>query len=233
MKRLLLLLLPLLCALGLRAETIDLGEFGRLSFAVDASAWKVASANMNDGTFEVMISPRNGANAYAGFTISLRPGLAATSRERLQAALVADSREEATGARQTAETSLAALPASGELEEKLTAIHAEIEGKRARLAEARAATGHQHLRLDPRQRTAQLLVPGMRLDPGGIAKGYAADEALKTLRAHGITRALIDYDATRKSALSKAGYVTRDAREVERKKVGLHSARRRKQFSKR
>ena len=50
---------------------------------------------------------------------------------------------------------------------------------------------------------------------------------------HGITRALIDYDATLKPELSKAGFVTRDAREVERKKVGLHSARRRKQFSKR
>ena len=50
---------------------------------------------------------------------------------------------------------------------------------------------------------------------------------------HGITRALIDYDANLKPALSAAGYVTRDAREVERKKVGLHSARRRKQFSKR
>jgi small subunit ribosomal protein S9 len=50
---------------------------------------------------------------------------------------------------------------------------------------------------------------------------------------HGITRALIDYDATLKPALSKAGLVTRDAREVERKKVGLHKARRRKQFSKR
>ena len=50
---------------------------------------------------------------------------------------------------------------------------------------------------------------------------------------HGITRALIDYDATLKSDLSRAGFVTRDAREVERKKVGLHGARRRKQFSKR
>ncbi|AMP38566.1 MULTISPECIES: 30S ribosomal protein S9 [Ralstonia solanacearum species complex] len=50
---------------------------------------------------------------------------------------------------------------------------------------------------------------------------------------HGITRALIDYDATLKPTLSKAGLVTRDAREVERKKVGLHKARRRKQFSKR
>ena len=50
---------------------------------------------------------------------------------------------------------------------------------------------------------------------------------------HGITRALIDYNADLKPALSQAGFVTRDAREVERKKVGLRSARRRKQFSKR
>ena len=50
---------------------------------------------------------------------------------------------------------------------------------------------------------------------------------------HGVTRALIDYDAALKSELSRAGFVTRDAREVERKKVGLHGARRRKQFSKR
>jgi small subunit ribosomal protein S9 len=49
----------------------------------------------------------------------------------------------------------------------------------------------------------------------------------------GITRALIDYDVALKPDLSRAGFVTRDAREVERKKVGLHSARRRKQFSKR
>jgi small subunit ribosomal protein S9 len=50
---------------------------------------------------------------------------------------------------------------------------------------------------------------------------------------HGITRALIDFDATLKPVLSNAGLVTRDAREVERKKVGLRKARRRKQFSKR
>ena len=50
---------------------------------------------------------------------------------------------------------------------------------------------------------------------------------------HGITRALIDFDAILKPALSAAGYVTRDAREVERKKVGLRKARRAKQFSKR
>lgn len=50
---------------------------------------------------------------------------------------------------------------------------------------------------------------------------------------HGIARALVDYDASLKPALRKAGLVTRDAREVERKKVGFHKARRRKQFSKR
>lgn len=50
---------------------------------------------------------------------------------------------------------------------------------------------------------------------------------------HGITRALIDFSTELKPTLSAAGLVTRDAREVERKKVGLHKARRRKQFSKR
>ena len=50
---------------------------------------------------------------------------------------------------------------------------------------------------------------------------------------HGLTRALIEFDAALKPTLSKAGLVTRDAREVERKKVGFHKARRRKQFSKR
>lgn len=50
---------------------------------------------------------------------------------------------------------------------------------------------------------------------------------------HGLTRALIDYDENLRSPLRKAGYVTRDAREVERKKVGLRKARKRPQFSKR
>jgi small subunit ribosomal protein S9 len=50
---------------------------------------------------------------------------------------------------------------------------------------------------------------------------------------HGLTRALIDYDEALRPILRKAGYVTRDAREVERKKVGLHKARRRPQYSKR
>lgn len=50
---------------------------------------------------------------------------------------------------------------------------------------------------------------------------------------HGITRALIEFDEENRSTLRKAGFVTRDAREVERKKVGLRKARKRPQFSKR
>ena len=50
---------------------------------------------------------------------------------------------------------------------------------------------------------------------------------------HGITRALIEYDDSLKPDLRRAGFVTRDAREVERKKVGLHKARKRPQYSKR
>lgn len=62
---------------------------------------------------------------------------------------------------------------------------------------------------------------------GGGTSGQAG--ALR----HGITRALMDYDASLRPALRKAGFVTRDAREVERKKVGLRGARRRPQYSKR
>jgi len=50
---------------------------------------------------------------------------------------------------------------------------------------------------------------------------------------HGLARALVDYDEGLRSVLRKAGFLTRDAREVERKKVGLHKARKRPQYSKR
>lgn len=50
---------------------------------------------------------------------------------------------------------------------------------------------------------------------------------------HGITRALIEYDNNLRKVLRQAGFVTRDAREVERKKIGLHKARKRPQYSKR
>jgi len=58
------------------------------------------------------------------------------------------------------------------------------------IAEMRNRVGYQHLQLDPKERTAKLLQPDMRLDVGGIAKGYASDEAIAMLAKHGITRAL-------------------------------------------
>lgn len=61
----------------------------------------------------------------------------------------------------------------------------------ARLAAASAAVGWTRLRLDPAARTATLLAPDMKLDLGGIAKGYAIDEALRVLHARGLHRALV------------------------------------------
>jgi len=61
----------------------------------------------------------------------------------------------------------------------------------ARLAQALELVGHEKLRLDAKARTAQLLKPGMLLDLGGIAKGYAADETLRLLKGYGIDRALV------------------------------------------
>jgi FAD:protein FMN transferase len=61
----------------------------------------------------------------------------------------------------------------------------------AELASAARAVGYRKLRLDPRHRTVTLLEPNMRLDLGGIAKGYAADQALKLLKSHGLSHALV------------------------------------------
>jgi thiamine biosynthesis lipoprotein len=58
-------------------------------------------------------------------------------------------------------------------------------------AEARALVGYQKMMLDRKARTVQFLKKGMRLDLGGIAKGYSADAALAVLQKHGITRALV------------------------------------------
>lgn len=62
----------------------------------------------------------------------------------------------------------------------------------ASLQRALARVGYQAIRLDPAKQTVELLRPKMRLDLGGIAKGYAVDEAMTALRQHGITRMLVD-----------------------------------------
>ena len=59
------------------------------------------------------------------------------------------------------------------------------------IAEMKARVGYKNLKLDPEHRTAELLVPEMRLDLGAIAKNYAVDEAQKVLKQHGITSALV------------------------------------------
>jgi thiamine biosynthesis lipoprotein len=59
------------------------------------------------------------------------------------------------------------------------------------LKKALELVGYKNVKLDAKERTVQLLKPGMRLDLGGIAKGYAADEALAVLKKHGIDRALV------------------------------------------
>ncbi|MCA9120129.1 MAG: FAD:protein FMN transferase [Planctomycetaceae bacterium] len=60
------------------------------------------------------------------------------------------------------------------------------------LQAARAATGFRYLRLDAMNQSVELLVPQMRLDLGGIAKGYAADEALRVMANLGVTRAIVN-----------------------------------------
>jgi thiamine biosynthesis lipoprotein len=61
----------------------------------------------------------------------------------------------------------------------------------SRLAEALRAVGYRKMRLHPEKRAVELLVRGMKLDLGGIAKGYALDQEMKALRAKGIDRALV------------------------------------------
>lgn len=71
-----------------------------------------------------------------------------------------------------------------------------------------------------------------KFDINVFVKGGGGSGQAGAIR-HGISRALICFDETLRKALRRAGYVTRDAREVERKKVGLHKARKRPQYSKR
>lgn len=78
----------------------------------------------------------------------------------------------------------------------------------------------------------ELTENGERFDAYVTVEGGGSFGQAGAIR-HGLTRALMDYDESLRSTLRAAGYVTRDAREVERKKVGLRKARRRPQFSKR
>lgn len=78
----------------------------------------------------------------------------------------------------------------------------------------------------------ELLGKGGEFDVNIVVKGGGPSGQAGAIR-HGLTRALMEFDEALRSPLRKAGYVTRDAREVERKKIGLHGARKRPQYSKR
>lgn len=91
--------------------------------------------------------------------------------------------------------------------------------------------GRQTSRMMVRQ-PLELVELGKKIDVMVTVKGGGPGGQAGAIR-HGVTRALIEYDETLRPALRQAGWVTRDAREVERKKVGLRKARKRPQYSKR
>jgi len=91
--------------------------------------------------------------------------------------------------------------------------------------------GRETARMVVRQ-PLELVEAGDRFDINVTVTGGGISGQAGAIR-HGITRALIAYDEALKRPLRQAGFVTRDAREVERKKVGLHKARRAPQYSKR
>ncbi len=78
----------------------------------------------------------------------------------------------------------------------------------------------------------ELLELSDKFDVNVTVKGSGPSGQAGAIR-HGVTRALLEYDETLRAELRKAGFVTRDSRKVERKKVGLHKARKRPQYSKR
>ena len=91
--------------------------------------------------------------------------------------------------------------------------------------------GRETARMVVRQPFEAIEMAG-QFDVRATVKGGGGTGQAGAIR-HGIARALIEYDETLRKPLRQAGFVTRDAREVERKKIGLHKARKRPQFSKR
>ena len=91
--------------------------------------------------------------------------------------------------------------------------------------------GRETARMVVRQPFEAIEMAG-QFDVRATVKGGGGTGQAGAIR-HGIARALIEYDETLRRPLRQAGFVTRDAREVERKKIGLHKARKRPQYSKR
>ncbi|WP_227367989.1 30S ribosomal protein S9 [Halomonas sp. M20] len=122
-----------------------------------------------------------------------------------------------TGRRKTSTARVFLKPGSG----KITVNNREVADYFGRVTAQMVVRQPMELTQTGEQFDAYITVSG----GGGSAQAGAI--------RHGITRALINYNEEFRGPLREAGYVTRDAREVERKKVGLRKARRRPQFSKR
>jgi small subunit ribosomal protein S9 len=122
-----------------------------------------------------------------------------------------------TGRRKTSTARVFLRPGSG----KITVNSAELDNY----------FGRETARMVVRQ-PLELLTLADKFDVLATVKGGGPSGQAGAIR-HGITRALLHYDEIHRVELRKAGFVTRDAREVERKKVGLRKARKRPQFSKR
>lgn len=131
--------------------------------------------------------------------------------------MIAQQQNYGTGRRKTATARVFLRPGSG----KITVNQRPLDAYFGR--ETSSMVVHQPLAITGLQEKFDIYVT---VKGGGIT-GQAG--AIR----HGITRALIDYDESLRAPLRKAGFVTRDAREVERKKVGLRKARRATQYSKR
>jgi small subunit ribosomal protein S9 len=130
---------------------------------------------------------------------------------------MADVNQLSTGRRKTASARVYIKPGSG----KITINKRGLD----------EYFGRETSRMIVRQplQTAEL---GDKLDVIATVKGGGANGQAGAIR-HGLARALVEYSEELRGAMRSAGFLTRDAREVERKKIGLHKARKRPQFSKR
>lgn len=130
---------------------------------------------------------------------------------------MADMNQLSTGRRKTAAARVFVKPGSGNITINKRTIEQYF--------------GRETSRMIVRQplQTADLMD---KLDVFVTVSGGGANGQAGAIR-HGLARALVDYDEELRSAMRRAGFLTRDARAVERKKIGLHKARKRPQFSKR
>lgn len=144
-----------------------------------------------------------------------RPGPALQNRQEIQ--VMATSTNYGTGRRKTSTARVFLRPGSGNITVNDRTLDQFFGRKTARMIV---------------RQPLELVQMESKFDVSVTVKGGGTTGQAGAIR-HGLTRALMDYDETLRKSLRDAGFVTRDSREVERKKVGLRKARRGTQFSKR